>query len=188
MSQQWKVHIRCCTRHINNSKGMTYCSSTFTWCGIRRDCCYTSRNYYNWFLQQIDSNSLYFLGCFPTIVIEFLLAIFSCEGNLSKLISDKAPLSTAVQCEVFLKERHIKPWNYPIYYPHANEKMEYFNWVLKDCLQAADLEGKPCKSFAIDLLQKLDMKQNSCLSLNWWVEHTDQFKCCFSTGLSQSYM
>lgn len=144
--------------------------------------------YYNWFLQQIDSNSLYFLGCFPTIVIEFLLAIFSCEGNLSKLISDKAPLSTAVQCEVFLKERHIKPWNYPIYYPHANEKMEYFNWVLKDCLQTADLEGKPCKSFAIDLLQKLDMKQNSCLSLNWWVEHTDQFKCCFSTGLSQSYM
>ena len=109
--------------------------------------------YFNWFFQQIARDSLYFLGYFPTTVIEFLLTIFSHGGNLNKLIFDKAPLFTAVWSEVFLRERHITPWNSSIYYPHASEKTEHFNWVLKECLQTADLEGKPCKWFAIDFLQ-----------------------------------
>lgn len=58
-----------------------------------------------------------------------------------------------MESEVFLRERSIKIGNSSIYYPHAKEKMEHFNWVLKELLQTADLEGKPCKSFAIDFLQ-----------------------------------
>ncbi|KAJ8364452.1 hypothetical protein SKAU_G00132830 [Synaphobranchus kaupii] len=85
-------------------------------------------------------------------VIKFLSTVFSHEGNPLELVTDNGPQFISTEFETFLADRDIKHCRSSVYYPQANGEIERFNRVLKDCLQTADIEGQPWKSFATDFL------------------------------------
>uniref|UniRef100_A0A3B3T9U7 Gypsy retrotransposon integrase-like protein 1 n=1 Tax=Paramormyrops kingsleyae TaxID=1676925 RepID=A0A3B3T9U7_9TELE len=85
-------------------------------------------------------------------VIKFLSAVFSREGYPLEVVSDNGPQFVSGEFTAFLAERDIKHCRSSVYYPQANGEIERFNRVLKDCLQTADIDGKPWMSFVTEFL------------------------------------
>ncbi|XP_051784491.1 uncharacterized protein K02A2.6-like [Erpetoichthys calabaricus] len=86
-------------------------------------------------------------------IIHFLCTIFSREGNPLEIVTDNGSQFTSSDFEAFLSDRDIIHTRSSVYYPQANGEIERFNRVLKDCLQTANIEGKPWKSFVTEFLQ-----------------------------------
>ena len=75
-------------------------------------------------------------------VIAFLSVVFSREGNPLELVT-----FVSAEFEAFLAAQDITHCRSSIYYPQSNGGVERWNRVLKDCLQTADIEGRPWKPF-----------------------------------------
>ena len=84
--------------------------------------------------------------------IKFLSTVFSREGNPIELVTDNGSAFVSAEFEAFLASRDIKHCRSSIYYPRCNGEVERWNRCLKDCLQTADIEGKPWKQFTTDFL------------------------------------
>lgn len=85
-------------------------------------------------------------------VMTFLATVFSREGNPLELVSDNGSQFVSAEFEAFLADRNIKHCRSSVYYPQANGEIERFNRVFKDCLQTANIEGKPLKPFVTEFL------------------------------------
>ena len=81
------------------------------------------------------------------MIIQFLTAVFSREGNVKEIVSDNGVQFTSAEFKDYLKQRGIAHLRVSVYYPRANGEVERFNKVLKDCLQTASIQGIPWKSF-----------------------------------------
>lgn len=85
-------------------------------------------------------------------IIKFLSIVFSREGNPLELVTDNGSVFVSAEFESFLASRDIKHLRSSVYYPQCNGEVERWNRVLKDCLQTADIEGRPWKQFVTDFL------------------------------------
>ena len=85
-------------------------------------------------------------------VIAFLSAVFSREGNPLELVTDNGPSFVSAEFKAFLAAPDITHCRSSIYYPQSNGEVERWNRVLKDCLQTADIEGRPWKLFVTNFL------------------------------------
>ena len=91
-------------------------------------------------------------GVTSATAIKFLSTVFSREGNPIELVTDNGSAFVSAEFEAFLASRDIKHCRSSIYYPRCNGEVERWNRCLKDCLQTADIEGKPWKQFTTDFL------------------------------------
>ncbi len=87
-----------------------------------------------------------------TTVIAFLSAVFSCEGNPLELVTDNGPSFVSAEFEAFLAAQDITHCSSSIYYPQSNGEVGRWIRALQDCLQTADIEGRPWKPFVTNFL------------------------------------
>ncbi len=86
-------------------------------------------------------------------VLKFLTTIFAREGNPCTFTTDNGLQFTSFEFADFVKTQGIKHIKTSVYHPQANGAIEQFNRVLKECLQAAEVAHKPCKSAVLTMLK-----------------------------------
>lgn len=79
-------------------------------------------------------------------VTEFLATTFSRFGNPVEIVTENCVQFTSFAFAEFLTSRNIKHVRTSLYFTQANGAVERMNRVLKDCVQTANLEGKPWKT------------------------------------------
>lgn len=85
-------------------------------------------------------------------IVSFLSTVFSQNGNPIELVTDNGPSFVSAKFEAFLAARDITHRRSSIYNPQSCGEVERWNTVLKDCLQTADIEEQPWKSFVSNFL------------------------------------
>lgn len=113
-------------------------------------------------------------------VIQFLLSVFSREGNPKELVSDNGSPFVSWGFKAFLEDRGITHRKLSVY-ARENCEVEHFNHSLKDSLQTVLLKGQPWKeltrvSMCLSHDTPLYNPMLTCRTVTWQT-HAHQSPC-----------